>query len=59
MVASTGARSNRARPDPKGLPAATCTMPDVHARMLGALDPSLRSLTIRVHILGEIPDAGH
>lgn len=39
--------------------ATTCTMPDVHGRMLGALDPSRRSLTIRTHILGEIRDAGH
>jgi protein-L-isoaspartate O-methyltransferase len=37
----------------------TCMMPDVHARMLGALDPSPCSLTIPTHILGEIPDAGH
>jgi hypothetical protein len=34
-------------------------MPDVHERMLGALDPSLRSLTIRCDIFGEFQDAGH
>jgi hypothetical protein len=37
----------------------TCTIPDVRERMLGALDPPPRSLTIRCHILGESPDAGH
>ena len=35
------------------------TVRDVRRRMLGALDPSPRILTIRSHIFGEIPDAGH
>ena len=53
-------RTYAAAADRPERPGTTCTMPDVHERTLGALDPSPRSLTIRCAIFGRFSaHAGH